>query len=154
MAIKNKVRQKEPMHKFIEKKREMFLFQMLIDHKREQINQFEELTRLQERGLQKAELMLEEDLEAFNQYLDTNKSKSRSSIKKADDATQSKNNKITEIKNENEKLSDLATKNAAKIEKLGKYWTYKSFLDQITPKEFLENQKKKKMERKLRFFQN
>ena len=154
MAIKNKVRQKEPMHKFIEKKREMFLFQMLIDHKREQINQFEELTRLQERGLQKAELMLEEDLEAFNQYLDTNKSKSRSSIKKADDATQSKNNKITEIKNENEKLSDLATKNAAKIEKLGKYWTYKSFLDQITPKEFLENQKKKKKERKLRFFQN
>ena len=152
MAIKNKVRQKEPMHKFIEKKREMFLFQMLIDHKREQINQFEELTRLQERGLQKAELMLEEDLEAFNQYLDTNKSKSRSSIKKADDATQSKNNKITEIKNENEKLSDLATKNAAKIEKLGKYWTYKSFLDQITPKEFLENQKKKKLERKSRFF--
>lgn len=55
MAIKNKVRQKEPMHKFIDKKREMFLFQMLIDHKREQINQFEELTRLQERGLQKVD---------------------------------------------------------------------------------------------------
>lgn len=67
MAIKNKVRQKESMHKFVEKKREMFLFQMLIDHKREQINQFEELSKLQERGLQKAELMLEEDLAAFNE---------------------------------------------------------------------------------------
>jgi len=150
MAIKNKVRQKEPMHKFIDKKREMFLFQMLIDHKREQINQFEELTRLQERGLQKAELMLEDDLEAFNQYLDTNKSKSRSSIKKADDATRSKNDKINEIKNENEKLSDLATKNGTKIERLRKLWTYKTFLDQITPKEFLETQKKRKMERKLK----
>jgi hypothetical protein len=73
MAMKNKVRQKEPMHKFVEKKREMFLFQMLIDHKREQINQYEELSRLQERGLQKAELMLEEDLEAFNKLLLVNK---------------------------------------------------------------------------------
>lgn len=151
MAIKNKVRQKEPMHKFIEKKREMFLFQMLIDHKREQINQFEELTRLQERGLQKAELMLEEDLEAFNQYLDTNKSKSRSSIKKADDATRSKNDKINEIKNENEKLSDLATKNGQKIERLRTLWKYKTFLDQITPKEVMEAQKKRKAERKNRF---
>ena len=151
MAIKNKVRQKEPMHKFIEKKREMFLFQMLIDHKREQINQFEELTRLQERGLQKAELMLEEDLEAFNQYLDTNKSKSRSSIKKADDATRSKNDKINDIKNENEKLSDLATKNGQKIERLRTLWKYKTFLDQITPKEVMEAQKKRKAERKNRF---
>ena len=30
-AIKNRVKQKEPMYKFIQKKREMFLFQMLID---------------------------------------------------------------------------------------------------------------------------
>ena len=105
----------------------MFLFQMLIDHKREQINQFEELTRLQERGLQKAELTFEEDLEAFNQYLDTNKSKSRSSIKKAEEATRSKNEKINEIKIENEKLSDLTTKKAGKIEKLSRLWTYKSF---------------------------
>ena len=45
-AIKNRVRQKEPMHQFIDKKREMLLFQMLIDHKREMINQFEELSRL------------------------------------------------------------------------------------------------------------
>lgn len=148
MAIKNKVRQKEPMHKFIDKKREMFLFQMLIDHKREQINQFEELTKLQERGLQKAELMLEEDLEAFNQYLDTNKSKTRSAIKKADDASRNKNEKINDIKNENVKLSDLANKNALKIDKLKKLWKYKSFLDQITPPWFLENQKKKKLETK------
>lgn len=91
--------------------------------------------------------MLEEDLEAFNQYLDTNKSKSRSAIKKADDASISKNEKITEIKNENEKLSDLATKNATKIDKLKTLWTYKNFLDQITPKEFLETQRKRKIER-------
>ncbi len=76
-AIKNRVRQKEPMHQFIEKKREMLLFQMLIDHKREQINQFEELTRLHRRGLEKSEQMLDEDLEAFNKFLEMNKNDSR-----------------------------------------------------------------------------
>lgn len=55
----------------------MLLFQMLIDHKREQINQFEELTRLHRRGLEKSEQMLEEDLNAFNNFLEENKNKSR-----------------------------------------------------------------------------
>ena len=33
-AIKNRVKINEPMHEFINKKRETLLFQMLIDHKR------------------------------------------------------------------------------------------------------------------------
>jgi hypothetical protein len=40
-AIKNRVWSKEPIHKFIDKKREMLLFQMMIDHKREEINNYE-----------------------------------------------------------------------------------------------------------------
>jgi hypothetical protein len=47
----------------------MLLFQMLIDHKREQINEFEELTRLHRKGLERAEHMLEEDMQAFNEHL-------------------------------------------------------------------------------------
>ena len=69
------------MHQFIDKKREMLLFQMLIDHKREMINQFEELTRCHRRGLDKSEQLLEEDLELFNKFLDDNKTNSRDAIK-------------------------------------------------------------------------
>ena len=54
---------------------------MLIDHKREMINQFEELTRLHQKGLDKSEQMLEEDLELFNKFLDDNKNESRKAIK-------------------------------------------------------------------------
>jgi hypothetical protein len=39
------------MHDFVSKKRETLLFQMLIDHKREKINEFEELTKLHKKGL-------------------------------------------------------------------------------------------------------
>lgn len=63
---------------------------MLIDHKREQINQFEELTRLHRRGLEKSEQMLEEDLNAFNNFLEENKNKSRQTIKDAEDETKRK----------------------------------------------------------------
>ena len=57
-AIKNRVKSNEPMHEYIDKKREMLLFQMLIDHKREQINEYEELTRRHRKGLEKAEEFL------------------------------------------------------------------------------------------------
>jgi hypothetical protein len=57
------------MHDFVSKKRETLLFQMLIDHKREKINEFEELTKLHKKGLERAEHMLEEDMENFNTYL-------------------------------------------------------------------------------------
>lgn len=86
------------MHEFIEKKREMLLFQMLIDHKREQINQFEELTRLHRKGLQKAEQMLEEDMQAFNDHLNDNKRQAREKIKLAQEKTRDKNRIVADIK--------------------------------------------------------
>ena len=132
------------MQRFIEKKREMFLFQMLIDQKREQINQFEELSKLQERGLQKSELMLEEDLEEFNKFLEEKKNKSRNAIKKAEDETKKKQEKIGEIKHLNDSKADLLTKNSQKLENLEDLWRYKTFLDKIVPKEYWEDKTKKK----------
>jgi hypothetical protein len=56
---------------------------MLIDHKREKINEFEEMTRLHRKGLERAEQMLEEDMESFNNYLNDHKKEARDAIKKA-----------------------------------------------------------------------
>lgn len=64
---------------------------MLIDHKRQKINQFEDLTRLHRKGLERAEKMLEEDMEAFNSYLNENKKEAREAIKKAEHQTRQKN---------------------------------------------------------------
>ena len=63
---------------------------MLIDHKREMINQFEELTKLHRKGLEKSEQLLEEDLELFNKFLEENKNNSRAAIKAAEDETKMK----------------------------------------------------------------
>ena len=43
IAIKNRIRDKETMNDFVLKKREMFLFQQMINYKRSQINNFEDV---------------------------------------------------------------------------------------------------------------
>ena len=88
----------------------MLLFQMLIDHKKQQINQFEEQTRLHKRGLEKTEQILDEDIELFNKYLEDNKNNQRRAIKEAEDETRRKQEKIQEIKQLNELKADLTTK--------------------------------------------
>ena len=54
------------------------------------INQFEELTKLHRKGLEKSEQLLEEDLELFNKFLEENKNNSRAAIKAAEDETKMK----------------------------------------------------------------
>ncbi len=61
-AISNdRRREKENMATFIAKKREMFLVQMSLDTKREEIRKLEEKAQMKEEALKKSELMLEED---------------------------------------------------------------------------------------------
>lgn len=50
-ALKNRIVQRDQMQKFIEKKREMFLMQMTIDQKKEQIKQQEEQIHNKEMGI-------------------------------------------------------------------------------------------------------
>lgn len=85
IAIKNRIKDKETMFDFILKKREMFLFQMMINCKREQINNFEDKVKLKQLGLVNNEKILERDLEYFNEYLEQNKNRARNAMKTAED---------------------------------------------------------------------
>ena len=132
-AIKNRVKVNEPMHEFVSKKRETLLFQMLIDHKREKINQFQELTKLHKKGLERAEGMLEEDMENFNNYLAENKKEARDAIRKAETQTKKKNEKIAVIKEKLEIQADLTGKNMSKKQTLQNLKKYKNFLQSLSP---------------------
>lgn len=58
-------REKENMSEYIAKKREMFLLQMSLETKREEIRKLEEKALMREEALKKSELMLEEDALRF-----------------------------------------------------------------------------------------
>ena len=127
----------------------MFLFQMSINEKKEQIKEFEELAYLQEVSLQNAKNLLEKDAEIFKQHVEKNKNETRQSLKNAEDETKSKQKKVQEMKQIQEDLSTVMSKNTKQLEKLEKLYNYKVFLDKLTPDEFLRQQKRMKEERKL-----
>ena len=56
------------------------------------------MTRLHRKGLERAEQMLEEDMESFNSYLNDHKKQARDAIKKAETQTRKKNKKVAIIK--------------------------------------------------------
>ena len=68
-------REKEHMTDFIAKKREMFLVQMSLDTKREEIRKLEEKAQMKEEALKKSEQMLEEDAIRFDTFLKENDKK-------------------------------------------------------------------------------
>jgi len=147
-AIRNRVRHKEPLTNFLNKKREMFLFQMTINEKKEQIKEFEELAYLQEISLQNSKDLLEKDAETFKQHIEKNKNETRQAIKNAEDETKAKQKKIQEMKQIQEDLSTIMSKNTKQLEKLEKLYTYKLFLDKLTPDDFWKKQKETRDQKK------
>jgi len=121
---------------------------MSINQKKEQIKEYEELAHLQEIGLQKSMHMLEQDAETFKKFVEENKNQTRIAIKIAEDESKKKQERIQELKQLNENLSTIMSKNTKQLERLEKLYTYKLFLDRLTPAEFLQQQKEKKEKRK------
>ena len=102
--VRDRVHTKENMTKVIEKKREMFLLQMMIDIKKEEIKKLEEYELVREDGLRASENMLIDDMTEFNKYWDESKKRSHEAIKEADEANKLKIRKNADIKQLNDQI--------------------------------------------------
>lgn len=85
--------EKENMTEFVAKKREMFLVQMSLDTKRDEIRKLEEKAQMKEDALQRSEQMLEEDSMRFDAFLKENDKKAHDAIKRAEEETKRKQEK-------------------------------------------------------------
>ena len=91
----------ERMTEFLAKKREMFLVQMALDTKREEIQKLERKAQAKEEALKKSELMLEEDAIRFDAFLKENDREAFEAIQSAEakaSEKQGKQNHIKELK--------------------------------------------------------
>ncbi|ETW02448.1 hypothetical protein H310_05957 [Aphanomyces invadans] len=140
-------REKENMTDFISKKREMFLVQMSLDTKREEIRKLEEKAQLKEEALKKSELMLEEDAVRFDTFLKENDKKAHEAIKKAEKETKAKADRVQEIKKLNQQIQLVQSDMSKLKEQLDDCLKYKAFLDELTPPEWESDQKDKKKKR-------
>jgi len=141
-------RDMENMSDFLAKKREMFLVQMSLDTKKEEIRKLEEQAKLKEEALTQSEKTLEEDAIRFDTFLKQNDKKSHEAIKRAEAETKKKQEKMQEIKKVKQKIQMVQTEMSKLKETLDLCEEYKSFLDSLTPEEWFERIKRKSAERK------
>jgi len=134
--------EKENMTEFIAKKREMFLVQMSLDTKREEIRKLEEKAQMKEEALQRSEQMLEEDAMRFDAFLKENDKKAHDAIKRADEETKRKQEKTAEIKRLTQQIQALSSEMSKHRESLEDCLRYKDFLDKLTPLEWFESHHK------------
>merc|ERR1711871_1460597 len=122
-------REKENMAEFIAKKREMFLVQMSLDTKRAEIRKLEEQAQQREEALRKSEQMLEEDAMRFDAFLKENDYKAVDAIRKAEQETKAKQEKVSEIKKLTAQIAAVRSDMARFEEQLENCRRYRVFLE-------------------------
>ena len=129
------------MGEFIAKKREMFLVQMSLDTKREEIRKLEEKAAMKEDALKKSEQMLEEDAIRFDTFLKENDKKAHDAIKHAERETKLKQDKVSEIKRLNQAIQAVQSDISKHREALEDCLRFRDFLDGLTPRDFFDEER-------------
>jgi len=120
---------------------------MSLDTKREEIRKLEEKAQMKEEALKKSEQMLEEDAIRFDTFLKENDKKAHDAIKSAEKETKLKQDKVQEIKKLNQAIQMVQSDMSKHKEALEDCLKYKEFLDGLTPQEFFDSERHKKMAR-------
>lgn len=139
--------EKENTADFVAKKREMFLVQMALDTKREEIRKLEEKAQMKEEALQRSEQMLEEDAMRFDAFLKENDKKAHDAIKRAEEETKRKQEKNQEIKRLTQQIQAVNSEMSKHREALEDCMRYKNFLDMLTPPEWFEQHRRNREEK-------
>jgi hypothetical protein len=131
-------REKETLQEFVQKKRDMFLVQMSLDIKREEISKMDSQAKAREAALRAAEVKLEEDAVRFDAFLKENDAQAHDALKKAEAQSKAKAEKMHELKKLKHALGVVAAEKGKLKEVLEEYKRYKAFLDALTPDEWVQ----------------
>lgn len=134
--------QKEDMAQFIRKKREIFLVQMSLNTKRDEMQNLDEHARRREEAIRKSEQMLEQDSEHFDNFLKENDAKVNEAIRKADQQVKAKSEKQQELKRLSASIQAVKSELNKYEEQLQDCRAYKRFLDELTPPDWFKEQRR------------
>ena len=137
---------RENRWKLIEKKREMFLVQQMLEIKRDEIEILNGKAALREDGLTCAENMLESDTKSFLKFFNDIKSKTQEASRALDEKRNEKNKKANELRGITEQIQILTSNISKNLELLEQYNNYKIFLDSLDQ----SNAKKEEAEQRRR----
>uniref|UniRef100_A0A8D0AZT7 Cilia and flagella associated protein 100 n=1 Tax=Salvator merianae TaxID=96440 RepID=A0A8D0AZT7_SALMN len=146
---KDQVVERENMHEFINKKRQMFLLQYAVMVKKDEIHKLDNLAIEEELKLEKAEEDLERDAAMFDEFLKENDRTSAQALKIAEKETKAKLEKIIEIRELTAQMMNIQSEIARFEDTLQEYVVFKDFLYQLSPKEWREEYERKRFKEKV-----
>ncbi|XP_039333090.1 cilia- and flagella-associated protein 100 isoform X2 [Saimiri boliviensis] len=135
----------ENMSGYIKQKRQLFLLQYALDVKQKEIERLELLLTEEESRLERAEKSLEKDAVLFDEFLRENDRSSVQAMKAAEKETKAKMEKILEIRDLTTQIVNIKSEISRFEDTLQQYKAYKDFLYKLSPKEWLEEQEKKRL---------
>lgn len=144
---KDKREKKESLADFMAKKKEIFILQMSLNTKKEEIRKLNEKSRIKEEALKRSEKLLEEDASRFDVFLKDNDKKAQDALRTAEKETKKKIQKTQEIKKLNQQLQIVQSNIGKNKDNLEECQKLKIFLCQLTPSQWFDEQKKQKRER-------
>ncbi|XP_074007780.1 cilia- and flagella-associated protein 100 [Numenius arquata] len=135
---KDNLLEKETFHDYINDRREIFLLEYAMTVKRDEIQKMENVAKIEERKLEKAEYYLEKDAAVFTEFLKENHKNSVQALKIAEKESTAKTKKMKEIQAITSQIENLQSDISRFKNSLQKYKTYRDFLYQLSPKEWQE----------------
>ncbi|XP_070319642.1 cilia- and flagella-associated protein 100 isoform X1 [Odocoileus virginianus] len=133
------------INSYVDQNRQMFLIQYALDMKRSEIQRLERLAAQEEAELERAEKFLEEDAALFDEFLRENDRSSVQALRTADKESKAKMEKILEIRELTTQIMNIKSEISIFEDMLQQYKVYKDFLYKLSPKEWLEEQEKKRL---------
>lgn len=151
MRKKNKdlVGKNETIVEILEQKKEMFLVTMTHGIIEKEIDNLTSQAEERSKALQESNQILEKDKEDFEQYYEKYKSETKKIEEQFEKQVQKRLAKEQEIKNRQITVNSLRTLKIRNEEAIASSLRYKNFLNQLPPKEWVDEQETKK-QRKLR----
>ncbi|KAK2091697.1 hypothetical protein P7K49_030981 [Saguinus oedipus] len=135
----------ENISSYIKQKRQLFLLQYALDVKRKEIQRLELLLTEEESRLERAEKSLEKDAILFDEFLRENDHRSVQAMKVAEKESKAKMEKILEIRDLTTQIVNIKSEISRFEDTLQQYKVYKDFLYKLSPKDWLEEQEKKRL---------
>ena len=121
---------------FIQQKREIFLAQLAIDTKKEELQRLERLEREEEENLKVKEAEINLFRDQFRTFLETDGKTTMESRRAAEEKAKERIEVSMKIKQISSQISALRNEIAHHDEKLQECEEYKKFLEQLTPKDW------------------
>lgn len=135
-------RERETVAEFLAKKKEMFLLSLSLDTKWAEIQKLEERALWREEALAKSDKMLLEDSARFERFLRENDQKAIDASRKAEKESRLKQEKVKEIKRLTALIEAMKNELAKVEDHYNKCKGFKKFLDGLTPRDWIIQQRK------------